>query len=87
VEDREEVLRVLVDLRALALREDVLEVERVPAEAVRERRGFLARRRVQVDPGEAVCVELSEPRLAGVGDFRRCARARPLDARQAGHRY
>src|SRR5207249_6818533 len=32
VEDDEEVVRVVVDLRPLALREDVLEVERVPAE-------------------------------------------------------
>ena len=36
VEDAEEVVRVLVDLRALALREHVLEVERVPAEALGE---------------------------------------------------
>ena len=36
VEDAEEVVRVLVDLRPLALREHVLEVERVPAEALGE---------------------------------------------------
>ena len=38
VEDREEVVRVLVDLRSLALREDVFDVERVPAEPLGERR-------------------------------------------------
>ena len=42
VEDAEEVVRVLVDLRPLALREHVLEVERVPAEALGERRRLLA---------------------------------------------
>ena len=42
VEDREEVLGVLVDLRPLALREDVLEVERMPAEALRELRRLVA---------------------------------------------
>ena len=46
VEDREEVVRVLVDLRPLALREDVLDVERVPAEALGERSRSLCLRRV-----------------------------------------
>jgi len=41
VQYAEEVLGVLVDLRPLALREDVLEVERVPAEALGEGRCFL----------------------------------------------
>ena len=37
VEDAEEVVRVLVDLRPLPLREHVLDVERVPAEALGQR--------------------------------------------------
>src|SRR4029078_13056140 len=54
VEDREEVLRVLVHLRPLALREDVLQVERVPTEALGELRRLVPRRRVELDPGQAL---------------------------------
>ena len=43
VEDDEEVVRVLVDLRPLALREHVLDVERVPAEALGELAGAVGR--------------------------------------------
>ena len=42
VQDDEEVIRVLVDLRTLALREHVLDVQRVPLEALGE---LLGRRR------------------------------------------
>ena len=78
VEDDEEValVGVVVDLRALALREHVLDVERVPAEALRERARPRACRRVEVDPGQAGGAELSE---AGAGGRRRrdaVARAR-----------
>ena len=64
VEDGEEVAVVLVvvDLRALALRDDVLDVERMPAEA----RGELLRRldvgRDDVDPGQAASGELVDDR-------------------------
>ena len=58
VEDAEQVVRVLVHLRPLPPREHVLEVEWVPAEAFGEQRRLLERRRVEVDPGQAVGVEL-----------------------------
>ena len=51
VEDDEAVVLVLVYLRPLALGEDVLDVERVPAEALGERRRLFSRRGVEVDPG------------------------------------
>ena len=88
VEDAEEVVRVLVDLRALALGEDVLEIEGVPAEAGLELLGLLRRRRCQMDPGELAVVELSEPRLGPRDGDLGHARApgRPLDAGQARHR-
>src|SRR4029079_5217370 len=63
VENAEEVtvVDVVVDLRALSLREDVLELERMPAEALAERVDRLrVDRRVEVDPGEAVGGELSD---------------------------
>ena len=88
VEDAEQVVGVLVDLRALALGEDVLDVEGMPAEALRELRRDLVVRSVEVDPGETVGGELS--RLAARGGDRFLgagARARALDAREAGHRY
>ena len=88
VEHDEEVVRVLVDLRALALREHVLDIQRVPREALRE---LLGRRLIgheEVDPGEAVCAELSEPRL-GPRDDLDGARSAPgaRDAGQLRHRY
>ena len=54
------VAGVDVDLRALAPREDVLDVERVPAEAAGEQLGLAGGRGEEVDPGEAVGLELSE---------------------------
>ncbi len=54
VQDGEQVLGVVVDLRALTLREHVLDVERVPAETLRERGCLLGVGRVEVDPGEPV---------------------------------
>jgi hypothetical protein len=87
VEDDEAVVVVLVHLGPLALGDDVLDVQWMPAEALGERRCLVRRRRVEVNPGQAVSGELS--RLAR----RRCrnlasdvARASP-DAGQAGHRY
>ena len=88
MEDAEEVLRVLVDLRALALREDVLDVERVPAEALGERGRGLGVGMVEVDPGQPAGGELERAALserAGLGPCRRGPR--PPDAGQVGHTY
>ena len=87
VEDAEQVVRVLVDLRPLPAREHVLEVERVPAEALGEQRRLLERRRVEVDPGQVVSVELLKARLRPcLDDPRLRARSRALDAGKARHR-
>src|SRR2546423_1307327 len=61
VEDAEEValVGVVVDLRALALRHHVLDVERVPAKAVGQLLRVRQGRRVEMDPGEAGGAELS----------------------------
>ena len=63
VEDDEEVVRVLVDLRPLALREDVLDVELVEAEALGEGAASSGPGLVDMDPGEAVSGELCDARL------------------------
>src|SRR5262249_58210853 len=63
MEDGEEVVGVLVDLRSLPLREHVLKVERMPTEPLLKMLGLRSRRRGQVNPGEAVLVKFSEPRL------------------------
>ncbi len=91
VEDAEEItlVGVVVDLRPLALREDVLDVERMPAEALAKAVDrFRIDRGIEVDPGEAVGAELSEAWFRARGD-RLCesARPRPPDAGQARHRY
>jgi len=92
VEDGEEVgvavLGVDVDLRALAPRHHVLDVERMPAEPRGERERLLLRRRLEVDPGQAVVLELSD---AGPRRGLRLPGRRPVatgpDAREARHRY
>ena len=56
------VAGVDVDLRPLAPREDVLDVERVPAEAAGEQLRLAGRRGEEVDPGDAAGVELSDAR-------------------------
>jgi len=91
VEDAEEiaVIDVVVDLGPLALRQDVLDVEWVPAEALAQSVDRLGiDRRVEVDPGEAVGAELSDAWFWARCD-RLCvpARSRPPDAGQVGHRY
>ena len=88
MEDAEEVLGVLVDLRPLPLREHVLDVELVPAEALGElvRSGRVGP--VEVDPGQTGGGELERaPLSAGAG--RGCAGAVPCppDAGQVGHTY
>ena len=88
VQDGEEILRIVVDLRPLASREHVLDVQRVPVESLRERLRLLELRRVELDPGQAVFVKLSQAG-AGASDGLRGRRARwcSPDARQAWHRY
>src|SRR5207248_3198743 len=90
VEDPEEVplVRVVVDLRALPLREDVLDVERVPAETGAQLVDDLRLERLEVDPGQALAAELSDAWFRARCD-RLCeaARPRPQDAGQAWHRY
>jgi hypothetical protein len=82
------VLGVDVDLRALAPREHVLDVEGVPAELGRELLNLLVARGLEVDPGQPVLVELSEPGLPrrnlGTHGLPDAARS---DAGQARHRY
>ena len=53
------VVGVVIDLGALALREDVLHVERMPAEALRENACVERVGRGEMDPGEVGGVELS----------------------------
>src|SRR5205085_6886916 len=60
VEDREEVVGVVVDLRPLAAREDVLTVERMPIEPLGELADDVAVDGLQVDPAEAAGAELSD---------------------------
>ena len=87
VEDGEEVVGVFVDLRPLPLRENVLEVERVPAKTLGEQRRLLERRGVQVNPGQPMGVELCVARLRPCVDVPRLrAGSRALDAGQARHR-
>src|SRR6185437_13850890 len=91
VEDTEEVavVEVVVDLRPLALREDVLHVERMPTETLAQSVDRLGIDRwVEMDPGEAVGAELSDAWFrARCGRLGVRARPRPPDAGQAGHRY
>ena len=87
VEDGEEVALVLVvvDLRPLALRDDVLDVERMPAESLCE---TLRRRHVgrdDVGPGEPASGELVDDRRRARDDLARAAGAGTPDARKARH--
>ena len=86
VEDGEEVAVVLVvvDLRPLALRDDVLDVERVPAEALGELLRRLDVGRDDVDPGEAASGELVDERRGRATTSRRAAGAAILRGCGAG---
>ena len=78
MEDAEQVavVDVVVDLRPLALREDVLDVERVPAEPLAQLVDRLGvERRIEVNPGEAVGAELSDAWFRARGDRLREPRA------------
>jgi hypothetical protein len=87
VQDGEEIVRVVVDLGALALGQDVLHVQRVPPETFGEHGGPLRVGSVEVDPGQPVVGELS--RLADsrndLGES--AAGTSTPDAGQAGHGY
>src|SRR5919106_299294 len=84
VEDDEEIVRVLVDLRSLALGEDVFDVELVEAEATGEDFRLEDAGAVDVHPGEPVSGELGDPRLDALGDVPR--RAGGSSAPNAGQR-
>jgi hypothetical protein len=69
VEDDEEVVGVLVDLRALPLGENVLDVELVEAEPLGEDGGLRGPRLVDLKPGEAFSGELGDARFDALGDL------------------
>ena len=89
VEDDEEVavFLVVVDLRALALRDDVLDVERMPAEALGQHVRRLEIGPDDVDPGEAASAELANGNRACDDLGRSAAASPPCKAGQARHRY
>ena len=91
MEDAEEValVAVVVDLRPLPLREDVLDVEGMPAETLAQAVDRLGvDRRVEMDPGEALGAELSDAWFRARRDrLAEAARPRPPDAGEAWHRY
>jgi hypothetical protein len=88
VQHREQVIRVVVDLRPLPAREHVLEVERVPAETRGQTGDDVVVERLEVDPGEPFGGELSDAGLWMLArlDLRQ-ARPGPPDAGKAWHRY
>jgi hypothetical protein len=73
VENREEVpvLLVVVDLRALPLGDDVLDVEWMPSEAFGQYERRLDVRGDDVDPGEAASGELVDDRRRTYDDLTR----------------
>src|SRR6266498_568527 len=90
VQDAEQValVGVVVDLGPLALGQNVLDVEWMPAEARPQLVDGLGLERLEVDPGQPVGAELSDAWFRARND-RLCepARPRPPDAGQAWHRY
>ena len=81
VQDDEEVVVVLVDLRALVAREDVLVVERVEVEALLEPGAVDGARALDVDPAQAGGLDELDARLSGSG-----VRSAARDARRRGDR-
>jgi hypothetical protein len=72
----------------LPFRQHILDVERVPLEALGETLDLVLPERVEVDPGEAGGVELSGARLLARDDGTGLAPAHLApDAGQARHRY
>jgi hypothetical protein len=92
VEYDEQVLGVLVDLRPLAVREHVLDVELVEPEALGER-GYLTGGGLRrVDPGEPVSGELFDATPRRLGDLAHTAVRAPAPQSRSGeswpcHRY
>jgi len=88
VKDCEEIVGVVVHLRPLAAREDVLTVEWMPLEALGQLADDAAVDGLEVDPAETAGAELSDARCRVQAriDLRQ-ARPGPPDARKAGHRY
>jgi hypothetical protein len=81
VQDDEQVVVVLVDLRALVAREDVLVIERVEVEALLEPRLVDGTRALDVDPAQPGRLDdlgAGLLRLRGCGDAAR-ARAATTD--------
>ena len=90
VEDDEEVAVVLVvvDLRTLALRDDVLDVERMPAEALRQARWPISRSGPTTLTQVSPLASSSANRRGACDDLRCSAAAGPAcDPGQARHRY
>jgi hypothetical protein len=73
VEDDEEVVGVLVDLRPLPLGEDVFDVELVEAEALRQHGCLRRAGLVDLEPGEPVSGELGDARFCAFGYLARRA--------------
>jgi hypothetical protein len=65
------VLLVRVDLRALPLGDDVLDVQGMPTETLGERLRRLDVRRDDIDPGEAASGELVDERRGAYDDLTR----------------
>ena len=76
VQDAEQVVVVLVDLRALVAREDVLVVERVELEALLEPGAVDLARALDVDPAEAGRLDDLDARLLALGRAASAPRAR-----------
>jgi len=64
VKDDEEVVRVLVDLRPLIARENILEIKRVEVEVLGEPGGLELTRALDVDPAKAAAVDYLDARAA-----------------------
>jgi hypothetical protein len=76
VQDDEQVLVVLVDLRALVAREDVLVVERVEVEALLQPRLVDRARALDVDPAKPRRLDDLDARLVALRSVVGDARAR-----------
>ncbi len=89
MEDAEEVavVDVVVDLRPLALGEDVLDVERVPPEPLAQLVDRVRIELLDVDPGQAAGGDLSDVSFARARLALRQRRPGSPDAGQARHWY
>src|SRR4029077_10089588 len=83
VQDDEEVVVVLVDLRALVAREDVLVVERVEVEALLEPSAMAVSRLLDVDPADVERLDGLDLRSLRLDDGGRRDGATARHAREA----